>query len=218
MTLLYSVCALIGGSVLVVQFLMTLLGFHGHHDLPDDVSGDFGGDHFGHDGTVDVHGHADSADHDAHGSTWLFSVITFRTLVAATTFFGLTGLATTAADVSPLSSLTLALGVGLAAMLGVHWAMQQLFRLRTDGTVRLERAVGHVGTVYVRIPGQRRGAGKIQLGLQNRTVELEAWTAGDDIPTGARIVVTQLSGAETVEVERAPPPLPPPPSHEVSHV
>lgn len=205
MTIVYLVCALLGGTVLLWQLAMTLLGMEGHHDVPDDVSGGMDVGHFDHGGGADAHHHSHSGD-DPHGSTWLFGVITFRTVVAALTFFGLIGMATTSAELAPVPSFTLALLAGLAAMFGVHFAMQQLYRLRSEGTVRIDRAVGQVGTVYIPIPGQRQGAGKIQINLQNQTVELQASTAGDQLPTGARVIVRALVGTESVEVERAPAP------------
>src|SRR5262245_10276004 len=97
MAWLFLICAVVGGTVLICQFVLTLVGIGGDHglDFGHDVPHDFSGD-AGHDfAAADAQG-ADSADHDAaghHGSSWLFAVISFRTLVAAAAFFGLTGLA-----------------------------------------------------------------------------------------------------------------------------
>ena len=89
---------------------------------------------------------------------------------------------------------------GFAAMYGVHWMMKQIARLKTDGSVRIDHAVGMTGTVYLRIPGHLGGAGKIQLNLQNRTVELSAWTERAEIATGATVLVTRVVGPDSVEV------------------
>jgi hypothetical protein len=150
--------------------------------------------------------HADpaSADHDPHGSTSIFRVISVRTVIAALAFFGLTGLAANSAELSTPSTLILSLAAGVGAMYAVHWLMQQLFRLRADGTVRLQRAIGTTGTVYVKIPAREQGAGKVLLNLQDRTVELEAVTVQDEIPTGTPVVVRKLAGNEVVQVERFP--------------
>jgi hypothetical protein len=64
--------------------------------------------------------------------------------------------------------------------------------------------VGKAGAVYLRIPANRSGSGKITLNLQNRTMEYQAVTAGEAIPTGANIVVVGVVGPDTVEVELAP--------------
>jgi hypothetical protein len=89
-------------------------------------------------------------------------------------------------------------------MYAVYWMMQTLTRMRSEGTVRVERAIGQQGTVYLRVPGQRSGIGKIQINLQNRTMEYEAMTSGPELPTGARVVVVQLISPNTLEVEAVP--------------
>jgi hypothetical protein len=200
MTYAYMVCAVVGGTVLFCQFVLTLLGLSDDFaDVPDDMpdASDIG--------PVDHHGgghHAGSEHHES--STWLFGVLTFRTVVAALTFFGLTGLATSSNNFRPLTGFFTALAAGGVAMYGLHWMMQALHKLRADGTARIDRAVGTVGTVYLRIPGRNAGAGKIHLNLQNRTVEYDALTADDDLPAGARIVVVSVIGPDTVSVARVP--------------
>lgn len=212
MTTFFALCAVVGGTVLVFQFVMTLVGL-GHeldggvdHDLPHDLAHDAGlGDHGGDAAAGPSHaggepGHVADA---AHGTNWLFAVVSFRTVVAALTFFGLGGLAALSARQPAPVALGLALVAGGAAMYGVYWLMQGLSRLRSDGTERLNRAVGHLGTVYLKIPGQRAGTGKIHLNLQNRTVECLAMTAGAPLATGTNVVVTDVLGPETVLVELA---------------
>ncbi|MBI3465920.1 MAG: NfeD family protein [Planctomycetes bacterium] len=195
MTYAYMVCAVVGGTILFCQFVLTLLGLS--DDLvPDDIPHDSDVGHF------DGHHGSDHEHH--HGSTWLFGVITFRTVVAALTFFGLTGLATSSSGFPRFTGLLLAIVAGGGSMYAVHWMMLALHKLRADGTARIDRAVGTVGTVYLRIPGHNGGAGKIHLNLQNRTVEYDALTAEDDLPAGARVVVTGIVGPDTVTVARVP--------------
>lgn len=201
-TIIYSVSAVIGGTVLCCQFLMTLLGLS-HDlpgDLPDDVPHDF---HFGQDGGGADH---DVAHNTAHHETSFLRMLTFRTVVAATTFFGLAGLAGKSAELRGELTLVMALAAGAAAMYCVHWLMQSLKRLKSDGTVRIERAVGRAGTVYLRIPANNSGAGKIQVNVQNRTMEYEAMTAHELLPVGTKVVVVNVLGPETVEVEPVPEP------------
>lgn len=189
MELFFGVCAVVGGTVLLCQFVLTLIGFETDADL----------DSGGHDG---VDGHHDTGDHH-HGSNWIFGVITFRTIVAALTFFGLAGLAGHSAGMAPVANYTIAILAGLAAMYGVHWMMQGLYRLRSDGTARIEGAIGKTGTVYLKVPGMKSGVGKVTINLQGRTMEYPAMTAHDDLPTGNRIVVVDVIDQDTVEVELA---------------
>lgn len=204
-TIVYSVSAVVGGTILFCQVLMTLFGL-GHDmpsDMPDGVPHDF---HFGHDGSTDHDTSHDTGDHETghHGTTSFVRLLTFRTVVAALTFFGLAGLAGSSTALSGELTLIVALVAGSAAMYGVHWLMQSLKRLRCDGTVRIDRAVGRPGTVYLRIPANKSGSGKIQMNVQNRTMEYEAMTAHDPLPVGAKVVVVNVLGPDTVEVEPVP--------------
>jgi hypothetical protein len=196
---LFLFCAVIGGVIFVLQFVMALIGmgddgFDLADDLPDDIPDDLPND-FGEVG-------GSQGDLVDHGSTWLFGVISFRTVVAALAFFGLAGLAAMEAQQPPLVTGAVAITAGLAAMYGVHWLMRLLYRLGHDGTVRIERSVGQTGTVYIPIPGGRAGTGKVQLEVQGRIMEYQAVTSGPDkLCTGARVIVVGVVTPTTVEVE-----------------
>ena len=197
-TVIYSVCAAIGGTILVCQFVMSILGLAGH-EVGDGDLGDIDVDHSaaGHD-----MGHDASGDHPhgEHTSTWFFGVITFQTVVAAMTLFGLAGLAAGTSGWNAGATFILALAAGAGAMFGVHSLMRALHKLRADGTVRIAACVGRPGTVYLRVPASRAGAGKVHVNVQNRSVEFEAVTSADELPSGARVLVVGVVGPETVEV------------------
>jgi membrane protein implicated in regulation of membrane protease activity len=201
MTSIFLVFAVIGGTVLVFQFVLTLIGLGSDSDVPDDLPDDMP-----HDLSVDA-GHDVSADagHDAshaHDSSWLFGIISFRTLVAAAAFFGLGGLAATSAGWEMFMRLGTALVSGAVAMVAVHGVLKMLGKLGDDATVRIHKALGQEGTVYVPIAAAKERAGKVQLKLQNRIMEYEAVTAGDRLATGARVRVVAIRG-NTLEVEPA---------------
>lgn len=198
LTWFFIFCAVVGGTVLVCQFVLTVLGLSGDHGL--DTGHDFGG----HDGdAAGAHG-ADNDGHDAagqHGSSWLFAMISFRTLVAAAAFFGLVGLAAESAEQSVGIQLLLGLLAGLGAMYGVHSLVRSMGKLGEDGTQKVQAALGQEGTVYVPIPPAKSQAGKIQLKLQNRLVEYEAITNNAErLATGTRVRVIAVAG-NRLEVE-----------------
>jgi membrane protein implicated in regulation of membrane protease activity len=197
MTLLFLVCACLGGTMICCQFLLTLFGL-GHSDLEID------GDISNLDAEVlhDAPGHVDHAPvGHAHGSDWLFGVLTFRTLTAAITFFGLAGYAADTAQVGLGGQIGLALVAGVAALYGVHWLMKALVSLREDGTLRIERAVGQNATVYLTVPAKRAGSGKIQFKLQNRLVEYEAITDHEEaLKTGSKVRVVGVLSANTLAI------------------
>jgi membrane protein implicated in regulation of membrane protease activity len=211
MATIFLVCAIVGGTVLVCQFLMTIAGMGGHgldvdgagaHDVPHDFQADVG--------SHDLHaaeGHAPDAG-DQHHSTWLFGVITFRTLVAAATFFGIAGMAARSAELTLPNQLLIALACGVGAMYSVHWLMRAVSRLGEDHTVRITHAIGQEGTVYLPIPGDQAGAGRIHLNLQGRLMEYSAVTSAKaTLMTGARVVVVAARGSSTLEVQPVPEPV-----------
>src|SRR5262249_29953544 len=131
----YIICAALGGTLLVCQFVLGLLGMGGHHEFGGDH--DFSADH-------DV-GHADGHHDQGHegASYWYVGLLTFRTLAAAITFFGLGGwLATKQEQFAGPQSLLFALLAGGAALFAVAWLMRALSRLQAEGNVRIERSVG----------------------------------------------------------------------------
>jgi len=202
---LFLICAVVGGTVLICQFVLTLVGLGGDHgvDFSHDIAHDFAGD-AGHDASGgDVHG-ADQGTHQTalqHSSSWLFAVLSFRTLVAAITFFGLVGLAAQSSGQVVGVQLLLAAAAGIGAMYGVHWLMRMIGRLGEDATLRVRNAIGQEGTVYIPIAGARAQAGKIQLRLQNRLIEYEAITSTPErLATGTKVRVVGLL-CNTLEVE-----------------
>lgn len=184
----FLICAGVGGTLIVLQLLAGAFGIGGDHADAD--HGHFGGDHGGHD-----------ADHG--DGNWFLGLLTFRAVCAAVTFFGLGGLVATYYDLSTAAQLGSALVAGFLALYSVASLMKALYKLRADGTVRINHAVGQTGTVYLRVPGQNSGPGKVTVNLQNRTVELEAYTSADELPTGTPVRVVAVRGPSSVEVTHA---------------
>lgn len=182
----YLVCALAGSTVVIIQFVFTLIGIG--HD---------GGD-VGHDVAHDVH----AGDHDANASLF-FGMLSVRALSAAVAFFGIGGLAASNSSYPGPMALMVALATGAVAMVLVAWMMRLLYSLGSEGTVRMDHILGATGTVYLTIPERKSGMGKVMLTIQNRTVEYDALTAKESLAQGASVVVVGVVGPDTLEVESA---------------
>jgi len=228
--MIFLVCAVLGGTVMVCQFLMTLLGMgHDNSDLGGDNfsgaadlsggdfdTGDLGSGHFDGGGSADLAGDGDLAtDHHmgmsqaADGeyqhtsSSWLFGVLSFRTLVAALAFFGLSGKAALSAEMAPAVALLVSTAAGLGAMVGMYWMMRSISRLNSSGNQRIRNALGKPATVYVLIPARGSGAGKVQLTMQNRIVEYQAITTeGKPMKSGEPVEVVDIINYNTLQVRR----------------
>ena len=176
MKLIYLCSAAIGGVLLVVQSLLALLG-----------------------GDSDVGLEAD----DLGGGG---SALSFRTVVAFMTFFGLAGLACLHADWSTTRTLLVALAAGATAFWLVGLALWQLHSLQSAGNVQIANTLGAEAVVYLRIPGARQGAGSVTVPVQGRSVQFKAVTRGTELATGEFCRVTAVRGTNTLEVELAPNP------------
>ena len=178
----FLACALLGGAIVLLQLIF---GMAGAHDVP-------------HETPHDMHGvHPEHASEGLH----LFSV---RAVTAGLATFGAAGLGAMALGLPGLLALPLSAVIGLAAMFGVAWALRAMLRLESDGTVSIGGALGASGVVYLTIPGERSGAGKVHLTLQNRTVELPAVTPAESLPTGAAVLVVDVVDPDTVVVVPSP--------------
>jgi hypothetical protein len=203
---LYLVAAVLGGTILICQFLLALFGL-GHDSGLSHHAGDF---HSGDapDLSDSIFGHAIGDSHAGPAqhpdSTHLFAVVSLKTLVAAAAFFGVTGFSTLRAGFPPTTTLVLAVVAGTCAMYGMYWLLGLIVRLDSEGNERIANALGQPATVYVPIPATGRGTGKVQLSMQNRIVEYQAVTDGKEpLKTGESVVVVGIKNDDTVEVRRA---------------
>ena len=211
---IFLVTAIVGGTLMVCQFVMTILGMGDDVSGDIDVSGDMGGDF-----SADVEvGGADAPDVD-HSTSWshaaegdighpdasrIFEILSFRSVVAAITFFGFAGKASLASGTSETKALLVSLGTGAAAMYGMYWVMLQIYKLRAAGNEDIRNALGQPASVYVAIPGQQSGMGKIQMKLQNRTVEYQAVTEQEaTLKSGDQVMVVDVLGPDKVLVATA---------------
>lgn len=179
MSIVYGVCAAVGGVIFAVQLVLSLVG--ADHDAS----------------SIDDPGNIDHLD---HGSSGIFGVLSFRTVVAALAFFGVAGLGGERSGWSATTTFGVALAVGGVALYGVYRLGLLLSRLQSDETADPRRSVGCTGSVYLRIPAARGGVGKIQISQQGRTMEYEAVTQGGELQVGQPIVVVAHVESDTVEV------------------
>ncbi|MBC8356165.1 MAG: hypothetical protein H8E66_29665 [Planctomycetes bacterium] len=197
MTTIFLVCAVVGGTILAFQFVMTFAGFGDSEfdigdDLPDSFDTALDTDAF--DGDLNVS--------DSHGSTTMFGVLSFKTVVAAMTFFGIAGMAAETGGMSRPSQLTIAIVAGFGALYGVYYLLRSVYRLAQSGNLRISNAIGRTATVNIAIPAANDGQGKVQVKIQDRLEEFAAvTTAAEKLSSGAKVVVVSVVSGNTLEVE-----------------
>ena len=107
------------------------------------------------------------------------------------------------AEIPPVAALLCALASGTASLFGIAKLMQLLMSLHHDGTLKVSNAIGQVGTVYIRIPGDEKGVGKVSVTVQERFCEFDAVTeSGEELKTGEAIYVTDVRPGNVLVVEK----------------
>ncbi len=190
--------------LLLVQTVLTFVGLGGHEDGPDgaDMS-DFDAHDFD---AHDVGGHDAGADmhdgHDAGDAVGGFRFFTVRGIVAFFCIFGWTGFALSDTALPPAAMLIISFFAGLLAMLLIGLMFYAVRRMQDNGNLRYSNAIGQEAKVYIPIPAQRAGSGKVLVTIQERLVEADAVTDEESrITTGSAVKVIGSIG-NTLIVKR----------------
>lgn len=173
-------CIGIAATVLLLaQIVMMLFGL-GADSVDVDLDGD---------GTPDV-----SIDADG------FNLFTFRGLVAFFAIGGWTGYILS--DDNQTLAIILSIVAGACALVAMAFIMRAIMKTRSDGNIDIKKAIGLNASVYLSVPPAEQGAGKVNLTLEERFVELNAVQNGSTpIPTGAQVKIIGVSG-ENLVVEK----------------
>jgi len=197
MTGVYWFCAILGSTLVLLQFCATLFGLGG-----GDLDGDGVPDALDLDVETETDGGEAATDGDASGVPFL-KALSIRTATAGAAFFGLGGLTGEALGFGKVATAGLAVVAGIAAIYGVYFLFRTLSRFGEDGSIRESTAVGATGTVYLRIPAKRSGRGKVVVSQQGRSMEYAAETDDEnELATGTPIVVVKLIAPSTALVAR----------------
>ncbi len=171
--------AIIFSVLFLMQFILLLIGFEA------------GGGSIDHPGDVGVYEHE-------------FSALSMRSIIAFFTFFGWTGVLAINNHLNVWISVLLAGIVGLAAMFIVAYMVYKFSQLEQSGTLNLYNALDQPGEVYLSIPSQGKGVGKVHLKVDGTIREVDAITEGDALKTGTSIKVIEIMNGNVLKVEYMP--------------
>jgi len=91
---------------------------------------------------------------------------------------------------------------GIIFVLIFFFLVKILLKLSKDNTFRLEETLDKIADVYLSIPENKSGKGKIQISVRGSFHELDAITTGEKIPTGAKVRVVKIIDNQSVLVEK----------------
>lgn len=86
-----------------------------------------------------------------------------------------------------------AVTVGMIFVVLYFYLAQQIKKFEEDNTFDPEEIVGHEGEVYLRIPGDHLGEGKVLVSHKGTVHELFAVTDEKEIPTGNKVIIEAIT-------------------------
>jgi hypothetical protein len=176
--------AIIFSVLFFIQFVLSLIGI--------DFDGDSSFESFSDAAAVDGSYQIDPS----------FSLFTVRGIIAFFTFFGWSGVVLLEEGSTLFWTLAFALFSGLLGMFVVAYLLFWFSKLGKAANVDIHEAMYKVGEVYLTIPPNRNGQGKIHISLGNSLREMDAISEYfDAIPTGSKVRVIEIIDSELLVVE-----------------
>lgn len=177
---IYWLIAIPATLVFVFILVLTIFGSDADTDLQTDIG----------------HGFVD-------GDGIPFQFLSVKNIVGFFTMFGWSGLGFISTGMGPVLVILLSFLCGLAMMLAMAWLFYLMSKLTESGNMRMKNALGHTGNVYLEIPAQRKGIGKVQVTFQGALQTLDAMTDEETaIPTSALVQVVDVIDNQILIVAR----------------
>lgn len=154
---------------------------------------------FGGGGDTDF-GDMDAGTHVDHPGG--LKVLSTQTTVAFFLGFGWTGAIAINFGCSTVGASLWGVAVGSFFMVTIFYLMRSLYGLRHSGTLDYNNAIGVTGTVYLPVPANQAGAGKIEVMIQGRLTVVNAYTNSDKkLENRSRVKVIEQIDPHTLLVE-----------------
>lgn len=163
--------------VFLLQTVMTFMG----GDFSDGIDADF-------DGNLEDSGP--------------FQMFSLRNLINFLLGFSWSGISFFSLIENKSLLIVIAFFIGVAFVGIFFFVMNQILKLSEDNTFKFDHTLGKIAEVYLPIPAQKSGFGKVIITLNGSTRELDAMTAGDKIETKALVKVTNIENNRILIVEK----------------
>lgn len=178
---IYFFVASVATLFLVLQFLLSLVGI-----------GDFGFD-----GDIDADTGLETDSADVSGFLSIRGILSFLSV------FGWTGLVTLQTDIHPFLGVLIAIIAGFIMMFLVGMLFIGIHKLSVDNTAKTSSALNKNATVYLPIPKNAGGQGKITIRFSGAERELRAITdESEDLGRGTMVKVVEIIDNGLVKVKK----------------
>jgi len=165
-------------AIFVIQSILTFIGLDSGDGLEADFDGNFE--------------HVEAP----------FQLFSFRNLINFLLGFSWTGISFYNLISNRILLIAVALIVGIVFILLFFAIIKQLQKLAEDNTFKIENCLNKSGSVYLRVPANRSGTGKIQVSINGSFREIEAITDSEQIETGRAIKIIKIENHNLVLVEK----------------
>jgi len=163
--------------IFVIQTVMTFIGVDASDGLEADFNGDLGG--------------ADAP----------FQLFSLRNLINFLLGFSWTGISfyTTISNSVILIAVSLLIGILFVYLFFI--IIRQVQKLAEDNSFKITNTLNKTAEVYLTIPENKKGKGKIMISVNGAFHELDAMTESDKIPSGSVVKVVKIENNNILIVE-----------------
>ncbi|RYY70825.1 MAG: serine protease [Chitinophagaceae bacterium] len=164
--------------IFLIQTVMTFMGA----DAGDGIDADF--------------------DSNLSGTDAPFQLFSLRNLINFLLGAGWSGISfyNTIDNKTVLIIVSAAIGVAFVAVFFL--LIRQIQRLGEDNSFNIDNSLNKTGTVYIPVPENKTGVGKVQVSVGGSVHELSAITLNERIPTGSLIKIVKIETSNLVVVEK----------------
>jgi len=164
----YWYIALPASLVFIVQTIMTFIGADASDGLEADFDGDFSG---------------------TEGPSQVFSFRNLINFLLGVSWSGIT-LWDSIDNKNILMVVSFLVGIGFVMVFFL--IIKQIVKLAEDNSFKIASTINKTGEVYLKIPGDKSGMGKVSISIKGSYKTLNAITEGVEIPTGAIVTVVSV--------------------------
>jgi hypothetical protein len=163
--------------IFIIQTIMTFMGT----DSSDGLQADFDG--------------------DLNGGDIPFQLFSLRNLINFLLGFSWTGISFYTTIASKPILIIVSLIVGMLFIYLFFIIINQVQKLAEDNTFKLVNTLNKTAEVYLTIPENKKGKGKIMISVNGAFHELDAITENEKIPSGAMVKVVKIENNQILIVE-----------------
>lgn len=139
------------------------------------------------------------ADADVDSGESPFHIFSFRNIINFLLGFGWTGVVFYKSINNHILLTAIAIVVGAIFVFAFLLVVRSFFGLAENNTFKLEDTIGQTGDVYLKIPANKTGRGKVLISIKGSVRELEAVTMEENtITTGKTVKVVALDGTNLI--------------------